>query len=100
LRERIPEFAVLKTLGFTDRMVALLVLGESLLLCLLSAAVGILLARLAFVPLGRVLGNIEFRTTVLYGALLITVVLVLVSGLPPALHAQRLSIVDALRRGR
>ncbi len=36
VRERIPELAVLKTLGFTDAKVLGLVIGESLLLCVLA----------------------------------------------------------------
>jgi len=37
-RERVPELAVLKTLGFTDRQVGGLVIAESVLLCLFAAA--------------------------------------------------------------
>ena len=44
VRERIPEFAVLKTLGFSNGGVLALVLAESLLLCLIAAAVGLAFA--------------------------------------------------------
>jgi putative ABC transport system permease protein len=37
VRERIPEFAVLKTCGFTNALVSGLVLTESLVLCMLGA---------------------------------------------------------------
>jgi putative ABC transport system permease protein len=47
VRERIPEFAVLKTIGFGDRQVAVLVLLESALPCLAGAVLGIVLAQLA-----------------------------------------------------
>ena len=40
LRERVPELAVLKTIGFSDGAVAALVLGEALLLCLVGGAFG------------------------------------------------------------
>ncbi len=38
LRERIPELAVMKTLGFSDGVVATLVLGEAVLICPSAAA--------------------------------------------------------------
>ncbi len=41
VRERIPEFGVLKTLGFSDMGVLALVFAESLLLCLIAAAIGL-----------------------------------------------------------
>ena len=40
VRERIPELAVLKTIGFSNRSVLLLVLAESMLLIVLGGAVG------------------------------------------------------------
>src|SRR5579859_6577244 len=48
LRERIPELAVLKTLGFTDGGVLALVFGESILLCVSAALVGLGGATLMF----------------------------------------------------
>ena len=41
VRERIPELAVLKTLGFTGGTISALVLIESVLLCLFAAALGL-----------------------------------------------------------
>ena len=40
VRERIPELAVLKTIGFTNRSVLLLVLAEAVLLVLLGGLIG------------------------------------------------------------
>jgi putative ABC transport system permease protein len=40
VRERIPELAVLKTLGFTDSAVLMMVMAESLLICGLGALTG------------------------------------------------------------
>ena len=48
VRERTPELAVLKTLGFSDGKVLTLVLIEALLLCMFAAAVGLALAALVF----------------------------------------------------
>ena len=96
VRERIPELAVLKTLGFTGGKVSVLVLIESLMLCLFAAAVGLILSAGAIKVVGSVLGPATLLPVVVISGLVIAVVLALVSGLPPALRAQRLNIVDAL----
>src|SRR5690606_26155183 len=57
VRERIPELAVLKTVGFTDGMVTALVIAESLLLCVFAALAGLGLASLAFPVLGNLVGG-------------------------------------------
>ena len=95
VRERVPELAVLKCLGFTDRSVLALVLAESLALCLLGALAGMLTASV-------VLGNLppeypvraDVRVWIFAGAAV--VVLAAAVGLPPAWHAMRIRIVDAL----
>jgi putative ABC transport system permease protein len=96
VRERVPELAVLKTLGFTDGKVLGLVVGEALVLCLLAAVVGLALsyAVLPIVQMG--LSGVPLT----YGAqpfgLAVAVLLALVVGLPPAVRAMRLNVVDAL----
>lgn len=96
VRERIPELAVLKTLGFTGGKVSALVLIESLMLCLFAAVVGLILSAGAMKIVGSVLGPATLLPIVVIFGLLIAVVLAFISGLPPALRAQRLNIVDAL----
>lgn len=95
VRERIPELAVLKCLGFKDRQVMWLVLAESFALCLFGALAGMLCASAVM----RVLPP-EFPITadafVWAVAGVSVLVLTLLVGLPPALTAQRLKIVDAL----
>ena len=41
IRERVPELAVLKTYGFSNLAVNLIVFAESALLCVTAAAVGL-----------------------------------------------------------
>jgi putative ABC transport system permease protein len=96
VRERIPEFAVLKTLGFSNGGVLALVLAESLLLCLIAAAVGLAFAALIFPMAKGVIGVVSLPMIVIFAGLGIAVLLALISGLPPALRAGRLNIVDAL----
>lgn len=102
LRERIPELAVLKTLGYTDRRVALLVLLESILLCGIGGAIGIALSWLvlAFVgpDLQTFLGQVELYPATMLAGLGIAVFLGIVVGLNPALGARRLQVIEALRR--
>lgn len=96
VRERIPELAVLKTLGFSGATVCALVVAESLLLCLFAAIVGLLLSSVAIKSVGAALGAGVLPLGVIAGGLAIAVLLALISGLPPAVRALRLNIVDAL----
>jgi putative ABC transport system permease protein len=97
VRERTPELAILKTVGFSDHSVTVLVLIESVLLCVLAASLGLAAAAAVF-PVTAMLGiagaALPIRVVAL--GLLIAVGLALASGLPPAWRAQRLVIVDAL----
>ncbi len=102
LRERIPELAVLKTLGFTDTQVSLLVLGEAVLLCLVGGALGVGIAFLIgpgmSVNLEGLLGSFEVAPATALLGLGISLLIGLVIGALPAITAKRLAIVDALRR--
>jgi len=101
LRERVPELAVLKTLGFTDRAVGLLVLGEAILLTLVGAAVGLAVALVLSPGIRRAIANIlpnfALSPTTVAGGVALAMVLGLIVGAVPALTARRLRIVDALR---
>ena len=98
VRERIPEFAVLKALGFSDGSVIALILAESLVLCAVAAAAGLGVATLLFPAISAVIGVASLPVFVIVTGLGLAAVLALVTGLPPALHVQRLSVVDALTR--
>jgi putative ABC transport system permease protein len=99
IRERIPELAVLKTIGFTNRAVLILVLCESVLLLLLGGVAGLLLARLGLPLIGAASsGQLDLvmpAQSWLLGVCLMLFIGIIV-GLPPALRAMRLRIVDAL----
>jgi putative ABC transport system permease protein len=101
VRERTNELAVLKAIGFTDRGVLGLVLGESLLLTFLGGGIGLGLAW-ALVSMGDPTnGSLPIfylpARDLLTGIVLIGL-MGLVAGILPALQAQRLQIADALRR--
>ncbi len=100
VRERIPELAVLKTLGFTDGKVTALVLAEAVLLLLIGAGLGMVASiGLLTVVNGSTGGRfpplfVSSATWVL--AFGVAVAVALIVGLPPALRVKRLRIVDAL----
>jgi putative ABC transport system permease protein len=95
VRERVPQFAVLKTIGFADWTVTSLIFLESLLLCLFAAAVGLLLARTLFILLGLIFGLTMPAAVFLQGVGL-AAVLAFLSGLMPALHTRRINLITAL----
>ena len=97
VRERIPELAVLKTLGFSDESVLAFVLAEASMLCLIGGVVGLGLATFAAFAAANATNvpvAVDYRV---WGAGAVAIVLLsLAVGLLPALRARRLSIVDAL----
>ena len=99
VRERIPELAVLKTLGFTNGMVLWLVIAESLLICVIGGLLGMGLAVLVMKGLAH--APIQFPPIVASAAVWQIAFASMFGvgflvGLPPALRAMRLSIVDGL----
>ena len=100
VRERIPELAVLKTLGFTNGTVLVLVLVESVLLIVLGGVLGMGLASV-MIPVvsgasnGMIaLPSIPAQTWALGLSLMVAIGLIV--GALPATRAMRLKIVDAL----
>jgi putative ABC transport system permease protein len=96
VNERIPELAVLKTVGFSDLKVLGLVIAESLLLCVLAASAGLGLSYAALPIIRRGLQGVELPTNAWLPGIGVAVLLALIVGLKPALTAMRLNIVDAL----
>jgi putative ABC transport system permease protein len=96
VRERTPELAILKTVGFTDGAVLALLLTETLVFCLFSAGIGLGLAELAFPLIRKSIGFQASAGPILLAGLGFAVALAVISGVPPAIRAMRLQIVDAL----
>ena len=100
IRERIPELAILKTIGFSNRSVLSLVLAESVLLLALGGAIGLAMSAVAVsgirAKLGPQIPMLPVGTaTWLWGAGLMILIGLLVGALP-ARRGMRLRIVDAL----
>jgi putative ABC transport system permease protein len=96
IRERIPELGVLKTIGFTDRSVFLLILSEATLVFVLAAACGLALANLLFPWAARFVPGLSMPPAVVGAGLAAAVLLALISTAAPATLAARLRIVTAL----
>ncbi|MFY9733260.1 MAG: FtsX-like permease family protein [Candidatus Acidiferrales bacterium] len=101
VRERIGELAVLKAVGFNDRFVLFLVLGESLLIAAIGGAIGLALCKLMTLGGDPTHGFLPFfylpGPMILLGFGVALAVGVL-AGILPATSAMRLRVVDALRR--
>jgi putative ABC transport system permease protein len=99
VRERIPELAVLKTLGFADGSVLGFVLAEAFALVLCGGLIGLVLASIAGAMVEKATGGqflLELNGLVWLLGVLAIVLMSLAVGLLPALRARRLKIVDAL----
>jgi putative ABC transport system permease protein len=97
VRERTTELAVLKTMGFSDRAVFVLLLLESITLAIGAALVGLLLASRTMLLVNRFLGlRLTMPYAVVAVGLVLALALALVSASPPAWRAQRLRVAEAL----
>lgn len=99
VRERIPELAVLKTIGFGDGSVLNLVLAESLLMCVIGGLAGMLLSLVVLKVISKLPFGFPPVTAGLHVWLFAAASMVglgLVVGILPAMRARNLSIIDAL----
>ena len=99
--ERVPELATMKTLGFSDLSVAVLVLAEAVALCVCGGMVGVGIALLLEpglnANLSEMVGSFDMSGQSAFYALGLSTLLGLIIGAYPAVSAKRLTIVDALR---
>ena len=100
VRERIPELAVLKTIGFSNQSVLWLVLSEAVLLIVIGGLIGLGIAAVLMPGVSAASGGMIQLPGVppqtwITGLVLMALIGVAV-GLMPALRAMRLNIVDAL----
>jgi len=101
IRERTAELAVLKTLGYPDFQVLLMVLMESVIYAGIGGGIGLGLAKLFTLsgdPTKGMLPSFFLSNANLLVGVLMIMVTGLVSGMIPAWSAMRLQIVNALRR--
>jgi putative ABC transport system permease protein len=100
VRERTSELAVLKTLGFPDGRILVLVLAESLFITVVGGGFGLAAAWL-FVQQGdptNVLPIFELPRKDIVAGVVLMILMGVFAGIAPAYGAMRLKITDALRR--
>ena len=101
IRERTNELAVLKTVGFSDGRILTLVLVESCVVALIGGGLGLLIAWVIISrgdPTNGLLPAFYFPVANLVLGMALVLLLGIGTGLLPAVQAQRLKIVTALRR--
>ena len=96
VHERTSELAVLKTIGFTDRAVFMLILVEALSVCILAGAFGLALATAALPIAARVVSGLSMPKITLAIGLCFALLVALISAAVPALLAARLRVSTAL----
>jgi len=96
IRERTPELAVLKTVGFSNRTMFLLVLAEALIVCVAGALFGLALANLVFPFASRFVPGLSMPWVVVVIGLGAAMLVALISASLPAARAARLQVVAAL----
>ena len=101
-RERIPELAILKTLGFSDISVMLMVLVEAVVISLIGGIAGLFLAKIvisgAATAMASTLPGLNLSTTMMLVGVGLMFLFGLLTGIIPALQGLQLNIVAALRR--
>ena len=96
VRERTPELAVLKTLGFADSTLFLFIVAEAAVVCVVAAGFGLTLALAAFPFASKFVPGLSMPVQVVAIGLGCGALVSLVSASVPALRAARLNIVAAL----
>jgi putative ABC transport system permease protein len=101
-RERIGEYAILKTLGFGGGHIAGLILGESLVITLIGCVLGMVLtfpaAKVFSSELGAYFPNFNVERATLLFDLLAAFAVALTAAIIPTQRAIRVRIADGLRR--
>lgn len=99
--ERTREIGVLKAVGWTNKRILAMIIGESVVLSLLAAVVGIIVGVgvVEIISSARLIMGIEpaFSAGLFLEALGIAIFLGIIGGIYPAYRASRLSPTEALR---
>ncbi len=101
-RERIREYAVLRTLGFTTFHVVGLIIGESLFISLIGGIVGIILTFPAASAIGTAFPTMFPVFTVAPSTVVIafgfSLLVGIIASIFPSFHAAKMRVVDGLRQ--
>jgi putative ABC transport system permease protein len=101
-RERIPELAILKTLGFSDRAVMFMVLMEAIVISLIGGLAGLVLAKILIIgaaaDMAATLPGLNLSGAMMLVGVGLMLAFGVLTGFIPALQGLKLNIVNALRR--
>ncbi|MDB4971407.1 MAG: transporter, rane protein [Myxococcales bacterium] len=105
-RERTTEYAVMRAIGFQQRHIVGMVVGEGFVIALTGAVLGVALAtpilkffaQLFEKQMGGFLGNFDLELRAVVLAVVVALALGMAAAALPARRAGKLKIVDALRR--
>jgi putative ABC transport system permease protein len=104
VRERIKEVGILKTLGFNNDAILGMIIGEALTISLIGGVIGLLLASIFSVGVGKASGDtlpqLHDLTVTPLTALVglgVAAFIGVISSFVPALNAARTNILDSLR---
>jgi putative ABC transport system permease protein len=101
-RERIGDYAIMKTMGFGGGAIAFMIFGESLVIALTGCIVGMILTFPAAAAFGHSLSNyfpiFLVSDQTLWLDLLAALLIAVCAAIIPTRHAIRVGIADGLRR--
>lgn len=104
VRERIKEVGVLKTLGFNNDAILGMIVGEAICISLIGGAIGLLLASILTVGVGKAAGGtipqlhtLSVTWFTVFMAMGLALVVGVVSSFIPAWNAAKTNILDSLR---
>lgn len=98
--ERTREIGVLKSVGWSKKRILSMIMGESIVLTIISGIIGSILGVLAVFILFKVNGDnmtLIFNINIFIKAFLVALSVGIIGGLYPAIKASRLSPTEALR---
>lgn len=96
IRERMPELAVLKTVGYSDRLVMGIILAEAVVFCLFAAGAGLAIASFVLPMARNFIGLAGVPLVVVAAGLVLALALALIGSSVPAWRGLRLQVADAL----
>ncbi|MDO5825664.1 MAG: ABC transporter permease [Methanosphaera sp. rholeuAM130] len=98
--ERTREIGVLKSVGWTKKRILSMIMGESIVLTIISGIIGSILGVLAIAILSKLGGDeltLVFNINIFMKAFAVALTVGIIGGLYPAIKASRLSPTEALR---
>lgn len=98
--ERTREIGVLKSVGWTSMKVLTMIMGESIVLTIISGIIGTILGLLAVIILFNITGGdmtLTYNMGIFIRAFAVALIVGILGGLYPAIKASRLAPTEALR---